>query len=163
MIHHKRRLSQIRDIKSHCVPDRIRRRLGHVTGKLSPRNASKERKTTTRWQSLITCERNPARQSRRMKKRKSRDKSRATATRQPLSRLLHLVPSLCLFYLSWRRCCFCSLWLIASCDVKINGPLCARQTIHISFFFFFFFLVFFFLAKFFCRRGGGGPPEWGKT
>jgi len=43
----------------------------------------KERKgdTTTRRQSLITRETNPARQSRRMKKREGRDKSRATARR----------------------------------------------------------------------------------
>lgn len=39
-------------------------------------------------------------------------------------------------YLPWRRCCFCSRWLIASRDVKINGPRCARQTIRVSSFFF---------------------------
>lgn len=126
---------------SHAVcSGRTRCRLGHVNGKLSSCNASKERETVTRRQSLITCETNPARQSRRMKKRESRDKSRATATRQPLSRFLQPAPALSV-YLSWRRCCFCSRWLIASCDVKINGPRCARQTIRVSSFFFIVFLL----------------------
>lgn len=141
-LHHRCRLSEIRDIKSHRVCPRKDSAPSRACHRKTFAVRRKQRKEdgVTRRQSLITRETNPARQSRRMKKRESRDKSRATATRQPLS---HFLPTRCFSLsvcLTWRRCCcFCSRWLIASCDVKINGPRCAKQTIRVPLPYFFFF------------------------
>lgn len=141
VMHHRCRLSEIRGIKSRRVPGRARRRLGHVTGKLSPVRREQRKGEDSDAKAIPNnlrdkpCETKPTDE-------KARDSRQIACNRNAATRFSCLSPSRSFspsVYLSWRRCCSCSRWLIASCDMKINSPRCARQTIRACSSFPFFF------------------------